>query len=85
MASQPIFTIPGLGEGALYGIIIWFLWHILLMPINRTVPQPWKQPFSEHFSEFFGHIVWAWSIAAVSFYMIATHYSDVLSKQSILQ
>jgi putative membrane protein len=49
------------------------------MPITRTVPQPWKQPFSEHFSEFFGHIVWAWSIAAVSFYMIATHYSDVLS------
>ena len=68
-----------LGEGALYGIIIWFLWHILLMPITRTVPQPWKQPFSEHFSEFFGHIVWAWSIAAVSFYMMATHYSDVLA------
>jgi len=27
-----------------------------------TVPPPWNQPFAEHFSEFFGHIIWLWTI-----------------------
>lgn len=26
---------------------------------------PWDQPFGEHFSEFFGHIIWMWSIEVV--------------------
>lgn len=61
----------GLWQGAAYGIFLWFAWHIVLMPAMGTVPAPWNQPFDEHFSEFFGHIVWAWSIAAVVFFMIA--------------
>lgn len=35
------------------------------MPAVGIVPAPWNQPFGEHFSEFFGHIVWTWSIEIV--------------------
>ncbi|WP_195927600.1 YagU family protein [Lactococcus lactis] len=60
-----------LWQGAAYGIVIWIIWHIILMPAMGTVPAPWNQPFDEHFSEFFGHIVWAWAIAACAYYLIA--------------
>ena len=58
-------------EGAIYGIVIWIAFHIIIMPLLGTVPAPWDQPFDEHFSEFFGHIVWAWAIAASAWYLIA--------------
>ena len=60
-------TLPivGLWQGSLYGIIIWVAFHIILMPLLKTVPSPVKQPFPEHFSEFFGHIVWSWTIYLV--------------------
>lgn len=61
----------GLWQGTAYGIFLWILWHVILMPAFGTVPAPWNQPFAEHFSEFFGHIVWAWSIAATVYYLIA--------------
>lgn len=61
----------GLWQGAAYGIALWIIWHIILMPAVGTVPAPWDQPFDEHFSEFWGHIVWAWSIASTVFYLIA--------------
>lgn len=61
----------GLWQGAAYGIFLWIAWHVILMPAFGTVPAPWNQPFDEHFSEFFGHIVWAWSIAATVYYLIA--------------
>ncbi len=35
------------------------------MPAMGIVPAPWHQPFGEHFSEFFGPIVWLWSIEIV--------------------
>lgn len=61
----------GLWQGAAYGIFLWLAWHVVLMPAFGTVPAPWHQPFDEHFSEFFGHIVWAWSIAGTVYYLIA--------------
>lgn len=68
-------------QGALYGIIIWVAWHIIIMPAFGTTPAPWNEPFAEHFSEFFGHIVWAWAIAAVSYFMIAkSKHSDLTTK-----
>lgn len=35
------------------------------MPALGTVPAPWDQPWQEHVSEFFGHIIWMWSIEIV--------------------
>lgn len=60
----------GMAQGAVYGLIIWVAWHVILMPLFGTVPAPWDQPFEEHFSEILGHIVWAWSIAATAFFLI---------------
>lgn len=60
-----------LWQGVAYGIIIWIVFHILLIPMIGAIPAPWNQPFEEHFSEFFGHIVWSWSIAACTYYLIA--------------
>lgn len=41
------------------------------MPAFGTIPAPWNQPLDEHISEFFGHIVWAWSIAVTVYFLIA--------------
>lgn len=69
-ASQ-YFPKIGLWEGSAYGMALWFGWHIVLMPATKTIPVPWKQPFDEHFSEFFGHMVWGWTIASTVYYLIA--------------
>ena len=49
-----------LWEGVAFGILVWFVFHVVLMPLMGTVPAPWDQPFDEHFSEFFGHAFWMW-------------------------
>lgn len=67
-----------LWQGAVYGIVIWILFHLLLMPAMGTVPAAWNQPFDEHFSEFFGHIIWAWSIHATAFFLIAQDRKQTL-------
>ena len=51
-----------LWQGAVYGIVLFIFFHVLLMPIMGTVPAPWDQPWQEHFSEFWGHIIWTWSM-----------------------
>lgn len=51
--------------GAMYGIVLYILFHVIIMPVMGVVPAPWNQPFSEHLSEFLGHIVWGWSIEIV--------------------
>lgn len=58
-----------LGSGALYGIIIYVLFHVIIMPLIGIVPSPLDQPWEEHFSELFGHIVWAWSIEIIRVYV----------------
>ncbi|MCC7666347.1 YagU family protein [Liquorilactobacillus satsumensis] len=60
-----------LWQGAAYGIAVWVAFHLIIMPAMGTVPAAWNQPFDEHFSEFFGHIVWAWSIYAVGYFLAA--------------
>ena len=54
-----------LWQGAAFGIVIHVVFHVLLMPALGTVPAPWDQPWQEHVSEFFGHIIWMWSIEIV--------------------
>lgn len=54
-----------LWQGAAFGLAVWVGFHIVLMPLMRTVPAPWDQPWQEHFSEAFGHVIWLWSIEIV--------------------
>lgn len=60
-----------MGQGTLYGLVIWAVWHLGLMPATKTIPSPRKQPLDEHLSEFLGHMVWGWAIAASAYYLIA--------------
>ena len=59
--------VPGitLWQGAVFGIAVDLLFHVLLMPALKVVPAAKDQPWEEHASEFFGHIVWMWSIEMV--------------------
>jgi putative membrane protein len=59
-----------MGQGVVYGLVLWVLWHIILMPLLGTTPAPWDCPFEEHFSECLGHAVWGWSIAVTAYYLI---------------
>lgn len=67
-----------MGQGAIYGIVIWIAFHIIIMPAMGTVPAAWNQPFDEHFSEFLGHIVWAWSIYAVAVCLVKNEKKNKL-------
>lgn len=49
-----------LWQGTVFGVAVWLVFHVVLMPLIGTVPPPWDQPFDEHFSEFFGHAFWLW-------------------------
>lgn len=62
---QAFNHVVAIGQGTVYGIVVWFIFHIVLLPLLKTIPSPAKQPFAEHFSEFFGHMVWGWSIYLV--------------------
>ncbi|MBS5943892.1 YagU family protein [Varibaculum cambriense] len=54
-----------LWQGAAFGLLIWVLAHLIVMPAMGTVPAPWDQPLAEHFSEALGHVVWLWAIEIV--------------------
>ncbi|WP_244614446.1 YagU family protein [Elizabethkingia argenteiflava] len=56
-------------NGALYGILVYVGFHIVIMPLLGIVPSPGRQPWQEHFSELFGHIIWAWSIDLIRVYV----------------
>ncbi len=63
---------PGikLWQGAAFGILVYVGAHVVVMPILGWAPNPFPwvagaQTWSEHFSEFFGHIIWLWSIEVV--------------------
>jgi putative membrane protein len=51
-----------LWQGVAYGLVIWFAWHIVIMPALGTIPAPWDQPWQEWFSEITGHAMWLWVI-----------------------
>lgn len=52
-------------QGAVFGVAVFVAFHVVFMPVLGVVPAPWDQPLGEHVSEFFGHIVWMWSIEIV--------------------
>ncbi|XBS71563.1 DUF1440 domain-containing protein [Acerihabitans sp. KWT182] len=49
-----------LWQGSLYGLFVWFIFHVVLLPAFGTVPAPWHQPLAEHFSEITGHMFCFW-------------------------
>lgn len=51
-----------LWQGTVFGVLVWVVFHLLVMPAIGVVPAPWNQPFAEHFSELFGHAFWMWII-----------------------
>ena len=59
-----------LWQGAVFGVLVYVGAHVVVMPLLGWAPSPFPwvegaQTWSEHFSEFFGHIVWLWSIEIV--------------------
>lgn len=56
-------------NGALFGIVVYLLFHVIGLPLLGTIPSPLAQPWQEHLSELFGHIIWAWSIDLVRVYL----------------
>ena len=56
--------------GSIFGILIWIVFHLILMPLMHVVPSMFNQPFQEHLSEIFGHIVWMMVIELIRRYYI---------------
>ena len=59
-----------LWQGAAFGVFVYVGAHVVVMPLLGWAPNPFPwvagaQTWSEHFSEFFGHIIWLWSIEVV--------------------
>ncbi len=52
-------------QGAAFGIVVWVVSHLLIMPILRLTAATLRPPFEENLSECFGHAVWMWSIEMV--------------------
>lgn len=52
-------------QGAVFGIGVYICAHVIVMPLISETPPLSQIPFDEHLSEFFGHIVWLWSIEIV--------------------
>jgi len=52
-------------QGAVFGIAVYLLAHVIVMPLVAQVPPLSQIPADEHISEFFGHIVWLWGMEIV--------------------
>lgn len=48
------------GQGTLFGLGVYGLFHHTVMPAMGVVPSPKEQPAEEHISEALGHIIWMW-------------------------
>lgn len=44
--------------GSVFGLAVWAVFHLGIMPGMKTVPQAKDQPTEEHISEALGHIIW---------------------------
>lgn len=49
------------GDGTIYGLAVWVLYHIFLLPNFGTIPAVKDQPIEEHISEAIGHMAWMWT------------------------
>jgi putative membrane protein len=53
------------GHGVPFGLAVWDIFHVRLMPLLGTVPAAKDQPVEEHVSEILGHALWMWTIDAL--------------------
>ncbi|TGA98696.1 DUF1440 domain-containing protein [Sporolactobacillus shoreae] len=51
-----------IGQGTVFGLVVWVAFHLIIMPAMGTTPPTWKLPFAEDFSEALGHALWMWVI-----------------------
>ena len=49
------------GHGTLYGLGVWSVFHLGVMPALKVVPSAKDQPTEEHLSELVGQMVWMWT------------------------
>jgi putative membrane protein len=54
-----------LWQGVAYGLGIWVVFHLIVMPFMGLTPSTFHLPLDENLSEAFGHIVWLWSAEVV--------------------
>ncbi|WP_414018125.1 DUF1440 domain-containing protein [Lacticaseibacillus saniviri] len=59
------FPVITRGQGTLFGLGIWGMYHAGIMPLMGTIPSVKDQPVEEHVSEILGHMVWMWTIDRV--------------------
>jgi putative membrane protein len=56
------FPIVALWMGIGFGLGIWIIFHLMVMPMIGLTPPTWLLPWNEQGSEFFGHIGWGFVI-----------------------
>ncbi|MEB7857276.1 DUF1440 domain-containing protein [Staphylococcus xylosus] len=64
------FSKVAIGYGSIFGLVVWIVFHLIIMPIMSVVPNALEQPFHEHVSELFGHVVWMMVIEFVRRYFV---------------
>lgn len=64
------FSKLSMGYGSIFGIAVWIVFHLIVMPIMHVVPSAFQQPMQEHISELFGHILWMMVIEFVRRYFV---------------
>lgn len=52
-------------QGVLYGLLVWIVFHLIVLPALKVVPRAGEQPWEEHLSEALGHAVWMWTVDIV--------------------
>lgn len=67
----PLWPVVSLWQGAVFGFVIWVAFHLVIMPVTRTVPSMFAQPFEEHFSELWGHVIWGFVIHVSYIYVLS--------------
>lgn len=47
-------------QGVVFGVVVYLLAHVLVMPLMGLTPPLSELPFDENLSELFGHAFWMW-------------------------
>ena len=52
-------------QGIFFGIAVWIVFHLIVVPALHESPATWNLPLDENISEFLGHILWIVAIEQV--------------------
>jgi putative membrane protein len=50
-----------LWQGVAYGLLVWVMWHLIILPAFGATGAPWDLQMEQHLSEVPGHMVWMWA------------------------